>query len=38
VRLPALNEEILERARLARVHAEAASDAFDADLANLHGA
>src|SRR5687768_12701649 len=32
LRLPSLDEEILERARIARVDAEAASDAFDADL------
>ena len=38
VRLPALDEEILERARVARVDAEAASDALDRDLADFHAA
>ena len=38
LRLPALDEEILERARLARVDAEAASDAFDRNLADFHAA
>ncbi len=37
LRLAALDEEILERARVARVHTKAASNAFDTDLANLHG-
>ena len=36
LRLPALDEEILQRARLARVDAKAPRDAVDADLANVH--
>ena len=38
VALAALDDEILERARLARVDAKAARDALDGDLANLHAA
>src|SRR5262249_24353432 len=37
LRLAALDEEILERPRLARVDAEAARDALDRDLARFHG-
>ena len=36
VGLPALDEEVLERARVTGVHAEAARDALDRDLADLH--
>ena len=36
--LAAVDDEILERARLARVDAKAARDALDGDLANLHAA
>ena len=35
-RLPALDDEVLERARITGVHAEAARDALDRDLADLH--
>ena len=38
LRLAALDEEILQRARVAGVHAEAARDAFDTDLTNVHAA
>ena len=38
LRLSALDEEILERARVACVHAKAASNAFDTDLTDLHAA
>ena len=34
--LAALDDEILERPRLSRVHAEASGDAFDVDLADSH--
>ena len=36
VGLPALDEEILERAGVTCMHAEAARDALDRDLADLH--
>ena len=36
LRLPALDEEILERSRLAGMDAEAPRDAVDADLAEPH--
>ena len=38
LRLPPLDEEVLQRASFSPVNPEAARDAFDRDLADFHGA